>query len=502
MTSSRNILILPTTWVLADFGIARLAGSEHTASVETFTYRHAAPQILDGYPPTQADDIWSLGSTLFTIADGRPPFASDDPDDDTALAYLRRARTEPHRDLAIPDADRVAAVIGRCLAKRVEDRWQSAAELRDAFKALQHRAWEPDPGPPAAPVPTGMPGARGAASSGPAGSQGAAPGGWPGVSPHGAGSAAPAAAAGPSLVKQAPAPAPVAAPALSAAEQAWAPRVDPAALRSRTVVRRRPDGQVEGQPEGVSDGRPGLPPGPDPMSRPVDPDPVALSVLAHAPAPVTMADESPTGAGQLDLTGTNDKGLPAAASGGRKRSGAFPGLPPQGPAPAAAEPPPPDPDRKRRRVIIILAATAVIVACVLILGGRLLRQDDEPREGPQAQGTEVPTLTDAPPTDDGPQGRPEFEVLVTSSKVIGTNIELEWRDNTDGKARYVVLQSFPKTDNNVLGQVPLGNEEFTVTTIVPDGGRYCFVVRGYLPDGSYGESQPRCINDFQPNPGG
>ena len=45
----QNVLVLPTSWVLADFGIARLVDSEHTSSAETFTYRHAAPQILDGH---------------------------------------------------------------------------------------------------------------------------------------------------------------------------------------------------------------------------------------------------------------------------------------------------------------------------------------------------------------------------------------------------------------------------------------------------------------------
>lgn len=139
----QNVLVLPTSWVLADFGIARLADSEHTTSVETFTYRHAAPQILDGQPPTAADDLWSLGSTLYTLLDGRPPFASDDPDEDSALAYLRRARTEPHRPLTVPGAEAVGAVIERCLAKDLDDRWSSAAELREAFAALRTSAWEP-----------------------------------------------------------------------------------------------------------------------------------------------------------------------------------------------------------------------------------------------------------------------------------------------------------------------------------------------------------------------
>ena len=149
----QNVLVLPTSWVLADFGIARLVDSEHTSSVETFTYRHASPQVLDGQAPTAADDIWSLGSTLYTLVDGRPPFASEDPDDDSALAYLRRARIEPHRPLRVPGSEALAAVIDRCLVKEVDGRWSSAGELHDALLGLRHRAWEPGaaPAPPAAP---------------------------------------------------------------------------------------------------------------------------------------------------------------------------------------------------------------------------------------------------------------------------------------------------------------------------------------------------------------
>ncbi|WP_193610848.1 protein kinase domain-containing protein [Nocardioides lijunqiniae] len=158
----QNVLVLPTSWVLADFGIARLADSEHTSSAETFTYRHAAPQILDGLPPTAADDIWSLGSTLYTLLDSRPPFASEDPDEDSALAYLRRARTEPHRPLTAPGTQAIAPIIDRCLAKEVADRWPSAAELRDAFLGLRASAWEPGAttaGPTSPTVPTLSPSA-------------------------------------------------------------------------------------------------------------------------------------------------------------------------------------------------------------------------------------------------------------------------------------------------------------------------------------------------------
>jgi tRNA A-37 threonylcarbamoyl transferase component Bud32 len=161
----QNVLVLPTSWVLADFGIARLVDTEHTASVETFTYRHASPQLLDGMAPTPADDLWALGSTLFTLLDGRPPFASDDPDDDSALAYLRRVRTEERRPLAHHpgqgDTAAVLAIVDRCLAKELDQRWASAGELRDALAEVQVHGWEP--GAPVVPLGAGPGAATGTA---------------------------------------------------------------------------------------------------------------------------------------------------------------------------------------------------------------------------------------------------------------------------------------------------------------------------------------------------
>ena len=146
----QNILVLPTSYVLADFGLARQIDAGHTSSLELFSYRHASPQILDGELPAVADDVYSLGSTLFTLLDGRPPFAVDDPEADTALAYLRRARSELPRPIRSSDATpELLAIVDRCLAKRREERFPDAATLRDALRSVVTearvwaRAWQP-----------------------------------------------------------------------------------------------------------------------------------------------------------------------------------------------------------------------------------------------------------------------------------------------------------------------------------------------------------------------
>lgn len=375
----QNVLVLPTSWVLADFGIARLADSEHTSSAETFTYRHAAPQILDGLPPTPADDIWSLGSTLYTLLDGRPPFASDDPDDDSALAYLRRARTEPHRPLRAPGTELIAPIIDRCLAKEVGDRWGSAAELRDAFLGLRGSAWEPG-APPAGPV-------------------------------------------------------------------AAAPPQPP----------------------------PTPPPGPEPEPDVLDPVPVALSAVAHAPMPT---DAEPTGTR-----------LPDDPTGGE------PAEPPPGPeAPEADEPP-----SRRRRALLVLGAAALVVGLTLGIAGAVLRDDDDGKD-PETQSTPsgVPSLA-SPPTPSGTvsaRPKPDLSFVFVDLTSDGVNLHAEWTDPSDGEGTFVIHQSSPE-ENVVAADIPTGRTEWDETWPLPPG-RTCYYMTVHLANGPFGvSSNRRCLRNPQ-----
>jgi tRNA A-37 threonylcarbamoyl transferase component Bud32 len=377
----QNVLVLPTSWVLADFGIARLADSAHTASVETFTYRHASPQILDGASPSAADDVWSLGSTLYTLVDGRPPFASDDPDEDSALSYLRRARTEPHRPLTAPGTERLAPVIERCLAKDVDERWSSAAELRDALADVRTTAWEPD-GAPAAPV----------RPAGPAES--------------------------------------------AAAPPAFAPQ------------------------------------------------PVALSVLAHAPAPAPGADA--TGLRPPDSTGSG------------------PAAPPASPPPAPetlslGDDDRPDPAvRRRRRIVLALGGTALVVGAALGIAGAAMRGDDEPQTPAPVGVSEVgslPTLA-SKPTQSGPaqpqRFDPKLAFVFTKLTYDGSTITIKWTDPAEGQGLFFLRQSLPETD--IIGPLPGTVTEQTLTFPVLPGKRYCFDMVVRNADGAMGASNQMCRN--------
>jgi hypothetical protein len=68
---------------LIDLGIAMLAGD----TVDGFrgTLGYAAPELLNGRPPSPSTDLYGLGGVLYTALTGRTPFVAADP---AALTYL------------------------------------------------------------------------------------------------------------------------------------------------------------------------------------------------------------------------------------------------------------------------------------------------------------------------------------------------------------------------------------------------------------------------------
>ena len=84
--------------MIADFGISRIADGYQTTAVQvSATLAHAAPEVIEGRPPSAATDIYALASTLHQLLAGEPPFA---PREDEALValFLRIAR-DPVPDL-------------------------------------------------------------------------------------------------------------------------------------------------------------------------------------------------------------------------------------------------------------------------------------------------------------------------------------------------------------------------------------------------------------------
>ncbi|MGW4960771.1 WD40 repeat domain-containing serine/threonine protein kinase [Nonomuraea sp. NPDC004186] len=72
-----NILLEGERVVITDFGIAALEGDTKLtmsgAVLGTPTFM--SPEQVCGLPATPASDLWSLGATLYTAVEGRPPFS-------------------------------------------------------------------------------------------------------------------------------------------------------------------------------------------------------------------------------------------------------------------------------------------------------------------------------------------------------------------------------------------------------------------------------------------
>jgi serine/threonine protein kinase len=121
--------------VLADYGVARHIDPTDSAASAAITPLHAAPELLDGRPPTPATDVYGLASTIFQLIDGESPTGTEA---ETPLAVIRRLATGEHRRLAPELApEPLADLIERCISPDADDRLPTAAELGEALRAIE-----------------------------------------------------------------------------------------------------------------------------------------------------------------------------------------------------------------------------------------------------------------------------------------------------------------------------------------------------------------------------
>ena len=132
-----NVVLAAEGAVLLDFGIARAvaaSGSDRLTrsgiAVGTSTYM-SPEQITALKEIDHRSDVYSLGCVLFECLAGQPPFIHRN-----EAVVLQLHLTQPAPDLRTlrPDTPKeLAEGIARALAKAPEDRWQSAAAMREAL---------------------------------------------------------------------------------------------------------------------------------------------------------------------------------------------------------------------------------------------------------------------------------------------------------------------------------------------------------------------------------
>jgi eukaryotic-like serine/threonine-protein kinase len=123
---------------LADFGLVRRISELEQAGVPIAgTPTYMAPELFEGVPASHRSDLYAVGVMLYYLLSARLPFTSDQ-----ISRLVLKHRNEPIPDIrlvvpTVPDAFR--PILARCLAKRPEDRYESASELADDLATLVSR---------------------------------------------------------------------------------------------------------------------------------------------------------------------------------------------------------------------------------------------------------------------------------------------------------------------------------------------------------------------------
>ncbi len=126
--------------ILTDFGLARAIddASLTQTGILAGTPHYMSPEQAVGGPIDHRSDLFSLGSVLYFMATGHPPFRGA-----SALGVLHRICQEDHRpawrvNKDIPDE--LSDVIDRLLEKKPGRRFASAEEVQDKLASLLARA--------------------------------------------------------------------------------------------------------------------------------------------------------------------------------------------------------------------------------------------------------------------------------------------------------------------------------------------------------------------------
>jgi WD40 repeat protein/tRNA A-37 threonylcarbamoyl transferase component Bud32 len=134
-----NLMLTPDGVVkILDFGLARFVSESGSEAALTQsgtlmgTADYIAPeQTLDARQADIRADIYSLGCTLYFLLTGQPPF----PGGSLGQKLLRHQQAEPItvQQLRAGVPGELARVLGKMLAKRPQDRYQTPAEVAEAL---------------------------------------------------------------------------------------------------------------------------------------------------------------------------------------------------------------------------------------------------------------------------------------------------------------------------------------------------------------------------------
>jgi serine/threonine-protein kinase len=101
-----------------------------------------SPEQLEGGSADARSDIFSFGAVLFEMLSGRKAF--DGPSQASIIAAVIEAPQPRLSGIGGPHASRLDRILGKCLAKDPDERWQSARDLGDELRWLSDDLTRPE----------------------------------------------------------------------------------------------------------------------------------------------------------------------------------------------------------------------------------------------------------------------------------------------------------------------------------------------------------------------
>ena len=136
---------------ISDFGLARAVDDAEITGAGQIagTPQYMSPEQAQGETVELRTDLFSLGSVMYAMCTGRPPFRAD-----SAVGVLRRVCDDvpsPIRKVNTEIPSWMETIVNRLLAKMPADRFQSAAEVSDLLGQYLAHLQAPSAEPPAWP---------------------------------------------------------------------------------------------------------------------------------------------------------------------------------------------------------------------------------------------------------------------------------------------------------------------------------------------------------------
>ena len=127
---------LPGIVKITDFGIAKSFGSSQNTGTNVLgTMDFMSPEQAKGEPTTVRSDLYSLGTVMFTLLAGKPPFASKSVEE--GINNLIRAEVPPVSKV-VPGVPReIDDLIGALMVKNPDERMPTALALSRTLEELE-----------------------------------------------------------------------------------------------------------------------------------------------------------------------------------------------------------------------------------------------------------------------------------------------------------------------------------------------------------------------------